>query len=96
MWVLLGSGTISVPLPAFFLSLLLICHANISIQQSTKRKNTNKLKRGKEEEEEAIMLVTDGTTDKFESSRKRKVSQAALSDIELDGFAPSGVFMLIY
>jgi len=68
------------------------------IQQSVKRKNTNKLKRGKEEEEEeeAIMLVTVGTTDKFESSRKRKVSQAALSDIEVDGFAPSGVFMLIY
>jgi hypothetical protein len=73
------------------------------IQQSTKKENTNKLKRGKEEEKEeeegegeAIMLVTDGTTDKFELSRKRKVSQAALSATEVDGFAPSGVFMLIY
>ncbi len=65
------------------------------IQQRTKRENTNKLKREKEEEEVSPLVI--GTTiDKSESSRKRKVSQAALSDIEVDGFAPSGVFISIY
>jgi hypothetical protein len=42
------------------------------------------------------LLVTYPIADRFEASRKRKVSQAALSAIELTGFDPSGVFMLIY